>query len=176
MAHTLSCTVGPAHSPSESGPGMRSSPSAGSSPAWMRTLSPAVCNATANSPAPAPAHFNGSRFQTPWSLHLHTRSSRVNAQESFFLPLCRGVFACPRPVAPSQPPQQWYPQRQRRLQARIDLLPRPHRGKSLGGTLWRACYAHGPVGQGTAACCVQCTPCTDNSLDCIYSAMYSVLN
>jgi hypothetical protein len=95
-APTPSCAAAPASSPSESGPGTRSSPSTRSSPARMRTSNQAVCDAAAHCPAlalwpsqPPPAaavhpHPGSCRFQTPWSLYHHARSSQENARKPFF--------------------------------------------------------------------------------------------
>jgi hypothetical protein len=134
MVSTSSCAADPVPSPSKSRPGTRSSLSAGSSPARKQTPHQAVRDAVTDYLAPAwwPSrppptaaafpHPGGACFQTPWSLHLHIRSSRANTRELFF----------PRlgPAAPSQPPQQRHLQRQRRTAVRIGLQPRLLRGQS----------------------------------------------
>ncbi len=86
------CAVDPAPSPSKSGPGMRSSPSATSRPAWPRTPSPAAHVAAADCWVPAQAVLSqpsGSRFQTCWFLHLPLQRRHEMVPEPFSYPVRR---------------------------------------------------------------------------------------
>ncbi len=123
-------TAAPAPSPSESGPGMGSPLLAGSSPARTRMPNLAFCDAPAyrlaatkpattrhvDLPAPRWVSFSDPVVSTP--------SCSEQSSEHFgtvFLPPCGGVFARPRPAAPSRPPQLKYPQCKRKPPVRIDL-------------------------------------------------------
>jgi hypothetical protein len=95
-APTPSYAAGSAPSPSESGPGTRSSPSAASRLAWPRTphLAARVAGAGRRvrtlAALPPPS---GSRFQTRWFLHLPPRRRHQTVPEPFSYPARRFVHA-----------------------------------------------------------------------------------
>jgi hypothetical protein len=95
-APTPSCTVDPAPSPSESGPGTRSLPSAASRLARPRTPRLAACVAAADRQVRTQAVLpqpSGSRFHTRWFLHLPLRRRHGTAPEPFSYPARRFLHA-----------------------------------------------------------------------------------
>jgi hypothetical protein len=88
MAPMPSCSLDPAPSPSRSGHGTRTSPSAASRPAWKRTPHLAVQDAAADLQASAlavPPPPSGSHFQTRWFPHLPSlRCCQATVQEPIF--------------------------------------------------------------------------------------------
>ncbi len=95
-APTTFCAVDPAPSPSESGPGTRSSPSAASRSARQRTLSLAARVTAADRRVRAQAALpqpSGSRFQTRWSLRLLLRRCHEMVPEPFSYPARRFLHA-----------------------------------------------------------------------------------
>jgi hypothetical protein len=116
MAPTPSCGRGPAPSPSRSGRGTRSSPSAASRLARKRTPHLAVRDVTADCRASAQAVLpppSGSRLQSSLFLHLLLRCRHEMVLELFFAYLGS--------AAPSQHPQMRYPSRQQVTPQRLDL-------------------------------------------------------
>jgi hypothetical protein len=120
-------------------------------------------------------------FQTPWSLHLHTRSSQVNAWEPFFLnptgggggctPWAGCFFSASTAAVPAAPVE---------TASDDQLLTLPPPRTALGG---EPCgelpmpLDPDPLQQTTyLARCVQRVPYTVNSLTCIDCAMYLVIN
>jgi hypothetical protein len=94
--HPESNGAGPALSPSESGPGTRSSPSAASRPARPRTPRLAAYVAAADRLVRTEAALpqpSGSRFQTPWFLHLPFRRHHETVLEPFSYPARRFLHA-----------------------------------------------------------------------------------
>jgi hypothetical protein len=96
MAPTPFCTAAPAPSPSESGHGARSSPSAASRPAQQRTpslaarITAADCRVRTQAVLPQP---NRSRFQTRWYLHLPIWRRLERVPEPFSYPAKRFLHA-----------------------------------------------------------------------------------
>ncbi len=95
-APTPSCAAGPASSPSESGPGMRSSPSAASrlarpgTPRLAARVAAADHRVRTQAVLPQPS---GSRFQTRWFLHLPLRCRHETVPEPFSYPARRFLHA-----------------------------------------------------------------------------------
>jgi hypothetical protein len=103
MAPMLLCAANPAPSPSESGPRMRSSPSAASRPARLGTPSLAARVVKADRRVGTQAVLpqpSGSCLQTHWLFHLPLQCRPETVPELF-----SEVFACPGLAAPSQSPQ-----------------------------------------------------------------------
>jgi hypothetical protein len=91
-APTPSYAAGSAHSPSESGPGTRSSPSPASRLARPRTPRLATRVAAAGRRVRTQAALlppSGSRFQTRWFLHLPSRRRHEMVPEPFSYPARR---------------------------------------------------------------------------------------
>jgi hypothetical protein len=127
----------PAPSPSESGPGTRSLPSATSRPARPRPPSLADRWVHAQAALPQPS---GSRSQTRWFLHLPLRRRHETVPEPFSYPVRRFLHAWDR----------WRHHRLHRCGTRPVNGPR-HRGWTSGlfsfqlsqgsrGGLWRPAY------------------------------------
>jgi hypothetical protein len=91
-APTPFCAEDPTPSPSESGPGTRSSPSGASRPArlWTPSLAARVAAADRRARAQAvPLQPSGSRFQTRWFLLLHLWHHLETVPEPFSYPTRR---------------------------------------------------------------------------------------
>ncbi len=89
-------SLGPTPSPSESGPRMRSSPSAASRLARPRTPRLAACVAAADHRVCTQAVLpqpSGSRFQTRWFLHLPPRHCHETVPKPFSYPARRFLHA-----------------------------------------------------------------------------------
>jgi hypothetical protein len=142
----LSCAADPAPSPSESGPGTRSLPSATSRIAWPRTprlaarVDAADRRVRTQAVLPQPS---GSHFQTRWFLHLPLQRCHETVSEPFSYPARRFLHA-------------WDRRRHHRCHRRGPvpstgtatevgpLTSSPAgRGQSLGGALWTPAYTPG---------------------------------
>jgi hypothetical protein len=102
----------------------------------------------APSPIPLlPANTDLLCTQTPWSLHLHTRSSQANAQEPIFQPFGGGGGVCtPRASCSFTPSTAAVPTAPEETASEDQPLTSPplRPGLGGGGALWRAGYAPGP--------------------------------
>jgi hypothetical protein len=140
------CSVVPAPSPSESGHGTRSSPSAALRPALQRMPRLAAHVAVADRRVrtqvllPQP---NGFCFQTCWFLHLFPRPATKWSRNRF--PTWQGGFsmpgtgsACTASTDTVPIPSAVTAQEVRPLTSSLSS-----RGQSLGGALWRATYTPG---------------------------------
>ncbi len=120
MAPTLSCAADPAPSPSESGPGTRSSPSAASWLAQPRTPCLAARVRLPGSHPGIPATTKRVLFSDPLVSSPSPPAPPRDGPGTIFLP-GKEVFARPGPAAPSQVPQTRYPSRRRAPPQRLDL-------------------------------------------------------
>jgi hypothetical protein len=137
-----SCTVSPAPSPSESGSGTRSSLSATSRLARLRTLRLAACVPAADCQIRTQAVLqqpSGSRFQTRWFLHLPSGAATRRSRNRF--PTQRGGFCMPGTGGATDA----VPVPSTGTATKVGPLTSspPGRGQSSGGFLWTPAYTPG---------------------------------
>jgi hypothetical protein len=137
---------GPAPSPSESGPGMRSLPSAASRLAWPRTPRLAARVVAADhrvhtqAVLPQPSR---SRFQTHWFLTFPSGAATIRSQNHF--PTRRGGFCTPGTGGAITGAIDAVPVLSTGTVTEVGPLTSspPGRGQSSGGALWTPAYTSG---------------------------------
>jgi hypothetical protein len=146
MALSRSAPMAPAPSPSESGPEMRSSPSAASGPAQQRLPSLAACVAAADCRVRAQAALlqpSGSSFQTCWFLCLPLRRRCKTVPEPFSYPVRRFLHAQTGSAFTASTDEVPVPSTGTAKEVGPLTSSPSSQGQSSGGNLWRAAYAPG---------------------------------